>query len=82
MQEKLFVSVNSPEKIVWEGEADAVSSENSRGVFDILPGHANFITIVEKKPILVHRQDGDRGFQFDTAILYVRSNNLTIYTNV
>ena len=82
MQESLFVSINSPEKIVWEGEAQSFSSENSRGVFDILPGHANFVTIVEKKPVIVRRADGNKEFEFATAIIYVKANNVTVYTNI
>ena len=82
MHEKLFVSISSPEKIVWEGEADALTSENSKGSFDVLPGHANFITIIEKKPIIVRRIDGEKEFTFPTAILYVRANNVTVYTNI
>jgi len=82
MQEKLFISITSPEKIVWEGEADALSSENSQGPFDILPGHANFVTIIEKKPVIIRREDGDKEFQFATAILYVSSNTITVYTNI
>lgn len=82
MHNKLFISISSPEKIVWEGEADALSSENTKGTFDVLPGHANFITMVEKRPIVVHRVDGDKEFTFPTAILYVRSNNVTVYTDI
>jgi F0F1-type ATP synthase epsilon subunit len=82
MQGKLFVSINSPEKVLWEGEADAVSSLNSAGVFDILPGHANFITITNKQSVLVRRSDGDREFNPDTAVIYVRSNLVTVYTDI
>lgn len=82
MQQKLFVSINSPEQVIWEGEADGISSENSKGVFDVLPGHANFVTIIDKKKLLVHRFDGDREFPLDRAVIYVRSNLVTIYTNI
>lgn len=82
MQEKLFVSISSPEKILWEGEAESVSSENSKGAFDILSGHSNFVTIIEKKPLVVRRLDGDREFEFSTAIIYVHQNHITIYTDI
>lgn len=82
MQEKLFISISSPDKILWEGEADSFTSENSQGVFDVLPGHANFITIIEQKPITVHRVDGSKEFAFSSAIVYVRANNITIYANI
>ncbi len=82
MDDRFFVSINSPEAIVWEGEATAISSKNSRGAFDVLPGHINFITVIEKEPIIVRRDDGDRAFTFPTAIIYVRGGNVTVYTDI
>src|ERR1051325_2061123 len=49
--DRLHVKVQTPEKVLWEGEADAVTSRNSAGVFDILPEHANFISMLEAVPI-------------------------------
>ena len=50
----LFVEIASPEKQIWEGNALSVSSVNSAGPFDILPMHANFITIVENQSININ----------------------------
>jgi F0F1-type ATP synthase epsilon subunit len=82
MPQKLFVSINSPEQVIWEGEADAVTSENSQGPFDVLPGHVNFVTIIDKKSLLIHRLDGDREFPLEKAVIYVHGNLVTIYTNI
>lgn len=82
MSQKLFVSINSPEQVIWEGEADAVTSENSQGTFDVLPGHVNFVTIIDKKKLLIHRLDGDREFPLERAVVYVRENLVTVYTNL
>lgn len=79
---KLLVTVSSPEKIVWEGEAQAVTSTNSQGTFDILPEHANFVTVIENKPITIHRADEEKSFTFETAVIYVRSNVVTVYVNM
>ena len=49
----LNVKIISPTQTIFEGEAYSVSSSNSTGKFDILPFHANFITMVQKKPILL-----------------------------
>lgn len=47
----LTVKIISPTQTIFDGEAYAVSSVNSSGKFDILPFHANFISLVQKQPI-------------------------------
>lgn len=49
----LNVKIMSPTQTIFEGQAFSVSSKNSTGAFDILPFHANFITMVQKTPILL-----------------------------
>lgn len=57
----LNVKILSPTQTIFEGEAYSVSSTNSAGKFDILPFHANFITLVQKQPIFlrVKKKDAD-----------------------
>lgn len=49
----LKVKILSPIQTIFDGEALSVSSTNSTGNFDILPFHANFITLVQKNPIIL-----------------------------
>ena len=49
----LQVKIISPTQTIFEGEAVSISSVNSLGKFDILPFHANFISLVRKDPIIV-----------------------------
>jgi len=60
---QLEVVVNSPDKLIWEGKAYSISSENSAGVFDILPEHANFVTMIENKPITIRTGLKEEVFQ-------------------
>lgn len=53
MADSLNVKIFSPTQTIFEGEAVSISSVNSMGKFDILPFHANFITLVQKTPIIV-----------------------------
>ena len=84
MKEKTMLSVKimNPDAVIWEGEAESVSSENTEGPFDILPEHANFLTLITGKPIVVRRYDGDREFVFGQALLYIHNNSVAIYTNI
>ncbi len=82
MPDTLHVRINSPEKLIWEGEADSVTSENSAGPFDILPMHANFITLIKKKPINVIFDKKPHVFNFSNSVIYAHGNKVLIYTNI
>jgi len=51
----LQVKISTPTEVLWEGEAASVSSVNSQGTFDILPKHANFVTLVKGDPPSLQR---------------------------
>lgn len=78
------VKIISPKEIIFEGPAWAVSSKNSDGNFDILPKHANFITLVENEPILIRKHDSQevQSFKFELAIIYASNNKINIYTDI
>ena len=69
--------------LVWEGGAVSVSSENVSGAFDILPRHAQFITLIQDKQIDVHTALGDRRtFKFPRAVIYVYQDTVSIYAGI
>lgn len=78
----LHVRISNPDKILWEGEADWVSSVNSVGPFDILPLHSNFITVVRDQPVRIKTKTGIQEYSFDLCILYTNQNTVKIYTNL
>ena len=81
MTDKLLsVEIKSPEKEVWKGTAKSVSSINSAGPFDILPFHANFITIIENQAIKIIGTSFKEEYKFENAIIYASNNNVFIYT--
>lgn len=79
----LTISVSTAKKMLWKGQGEAVSSENTQGFFDILPQHANFITIIKNKPITLHLQGGNKkAFTFKTAVIYTHDSIVKIYANI
>jgi F-type H+-transporting ATPase subunit epsilon len=78
----LAVKILTPEQIVWQGSAQAVSSHNSVGPFDILPEHANMITFIESQPIEVVTAEGSKTFTFEKAVLSVRNNNVSVFADI
>ena len=82
-EEFLSVRVSNPDAVLWLGEADSVSSHNSQGDFDILPQHANFITIIQNNPIIVQIRGGEKKeFHFDSAIIYTYRDSVQIFANI
>ncbi len=78
----LEVKVISPKKEIFDGKALSVSSKNSSGNFDILPYHANFITLVKNEPIII-RVSPSRKIEIvpHLAILHCSENKVTIYVD-
>ncbi len=81
-KEKLKVIINSPDKIIWNGVATSVSSKNSAGSFDVLPEHANFITMIQNEPIIVRFLDKEHIFTYKNSVLSVYNGIVTIYTEI
>lgn len=82
MNQVLTVRIVSPKKDLFGGVALSVSSTNSAGKFDILPQHANFITVVEGNPISVKIGTGQiLSFNFPLAIIHTQNNRVNIYTD-
>lgn len=79
----LHIRIISPQKLILDAAATSVSSKNSQGNFDILPQHANFITIIENSPIVI-RSSNQKPlvFKFPLAIILTRDNKVNIYTYI
>ncbi|KKU02752.1 MAG: H+transporting two-sector ATPase delta/epsilon subunit [Candidatus Amesbacteria bacterium GW2011_GWA1_46_35] len=82
MPDLLTVIIRDRKGVVWEGEAAAVTGRNVKGPFDILPEHANFISIISKKLIIKTPDKKSREFNVESGILQVRENKVMIYLGV
>lgn len=82
-QKVLQVKVLSPKQTLYDGPAVAVSSKNSQGNFDILPEHANFITITNNAPVTILTPDNKKvTFNLQTAIIYNTASTVNVYTEI
>lgn len=79
----LKIRIISPRALIFQGEVKSISSENISGKFDILPQHANFITLIEKKPLILIKIDNTKQkFDLSTALIYCSNSVITIYTDL
>lgn len=80
--EKLLLVIRDRNTLLFQGEVTAVSSFNDKGPFDILPQHANFISII-KKHVVIHLPTKEKKrIELESGILKVRDNNVEIYLGI
>jgi F0F1-type ATP synthase epsilon subunit len=80
--EKLRVIARAPFHVYYDGEADAVSGKNRIGEFSVLPGHADFFSMLVPGPIEIHTEDATTSFTVESGLVTVRQNEVYIFVNV
>ncbi len=79
----LSLRIITPLQDVFSGEVNSVSSRNSAGDFDILPGHARFITLVNNQPIIARLPSGEqKKFDYPEAVIYCQDDKIAIFTDL
>ncbi len=76
----LDIKIRSRDKVVFEGQAVHLTSNNSVGSFTILPRHTNFISII-KDFIQIRKPDQteEKIKVEETGILKVLENRVEVY---
>ena len=79
--ESILVSVFTRQRALFQGEAYGLTSRNEKGVFDILPRHANFITLI-KQFLTIYAKEGKKEVPIDNGVLEVNNNRVWVYIGV
>lgn len=80
--ETLHVIARSPFHVYFEGEATALSAINKVGPFDILPGHADFFSMLSPCEVTVETASEPVRFIVNSGILTVRDNEIMLFANM
>jgi len=75
----LHVIVRAPEKVVFEGPVESMTSKNKRGKFDLLPYHENFISLIEDKLTIREKGKPPQEISVGNAILKISKNQVEVY---
>lgn len=78
----LTVYIGDPEKVIFEGEAEAVSSINEKGPFDILLRHENFICTVQDKVTILLKGGDKKEIPISKGILKSETNKINIFLGI
>lgn len=78
MDPKIHVIIKDKTKIYFEGDIFALSSYNEKGLFDILPFHENFISLIKDK-IILHDKGAEKEIKIENGLLKTKDNKVNIY---
>lgn len=78
----LNVTIMTADSILFEGEAESVSSVNDKGPFDILPYHANFISLIKEKIVIKDKSGKDKEFKLKNAVLKAYKNQVSVFMGI
>lgn len=78
----LSVHITTPEAVVFEGEVKALSSFNENGLFDILPMHENFISMIREKVVVYPLSGEKQEVEIEKGVLKVIANEVHIFLGI
>lgn len=78
----LRVIARAPFHIYYEGPAKSVSAANKVGQFDILPGHADFFSIMTPGDVLIDTGNQPVSITITDGIIAVRDNEVMLFVNM
>lgn len=82
--QNLKVIARAPFTVYYEGPAEAVSATNKVGDFDILPGHADFFSMLDPCEVVVTvtAEKDPISFSISGGIITVRDNEVLLFVNM
>jgi len=78
----LSVVARSPFHIYFEGLARVVSAANKVGQFDVLPGHADFFSMLLPGEVIINTDGEPVVFTIRNGILTVRDDEVLLFCNM
>ncbi len=79
---ELKVIARAPFHIYYEGPAQVVSGMNKVGKFDVLPGHADFFSILSPGEVIIETTAEPIVFDINDGIIAVRDNEVMLFVNM
>ncbi len=78
----LKVKVASPYVTYFDQPALSISGVNKTGPFDVLPGHHNFITLLEPCELSIKTAVDARKIRINGGLMHVRSDSAIVFLDV
>jgi F-type H+-transporting ATPase subunit epsilon len=79
----LQIIARAPFQLYYEGPATVVSAVNPVGPFDILPGHADFFSVLVPCQVIIEPPEGEPvTFDITTGIVTAQDNDVNLFVNM
>jgi len=82
MSSNFHLKVQDRGGILYDGPVFSITSYNEEGEFDVLPNHANFISLLQKKIVIRDSAKDPKEFNFESALMRVLADNVEVYIGV
>lgn len=82
MTNVLKVIVEDTETVLYEGEAERITSFNEVGRFDVYPMHANFISIIHTQLDLYHNKQKVKELKIEQAVMKVKKDEVHVFLGI
>jgi F0F1-type ATP synthase epsilon subunit len=79
---RLNVMARAPFNKYYEGPAKSVSAANGVGKFDILPGHANFFSVMVPGEVVIETDKDVVNFMINNGVISVKGPEVMIFVNM
>lgn len=79
---QLHVIARAPFQVYYDGPADSLSATNRIGDFSILPGHADFFSMLSAGTVSITAGDTATEFAIERGLLTVRDNAVYLFVGV
>lgn len=77
----LILTIVSPEKTLYQGEAEAIIVPGTKGRFEVLPNHAPIISTLQQGQI-VYRASGEHTLDIKGGFIEVAHNKVSVCVEV
>ncbi len=78
----VHIKVYSPFKIYFDDQAFSISAENDTGPFDILPGHHNFMTLLNSCELLIATATEPQKIKISRGVMHVKADQINVFLDV
>lgn len=81
-ENNLKVTIRSRTDSLFEGTAYSLTSVNEKGIFDVLPGHANFVSLISQYIILNKNKSGEKKIEIEKGLMSVETDVVNVYVGL
>jgi len=67
---------------MYQGQVASITSFNKKGKFDVLPQHANFISLIQKSLLIRDDRGETREIKVNNGLMRVKEDNVEVYIGI